>query len=89
MKPEDLKVKPYRKTLRQTAIILNVSVRTVRRYLAAGRIEWSGNQVSVESIIRELKRQPDSDKSDEEIEKAINEVSKSIAHTRRTGSRAH
>ena len=42
--------KPYRKTLRQTAEILNVSVKTVRRYLDQGRLKWSGKQVLESSI---------------------------------------
>jgi len=52
----DLQVRPYRKNLRQTAIILNCSVKTVRRYLDNGRLQWSGDQVSLESIIEELGR---------------------------------
>lgn len=51
----DIPVKPHRKTLQQTALILNVSVKTVRRYLDNGRLIWSGNQVSIESIDIELK----------------------------------
>ncbi len=47
----DLPVVALRKTLRQTAVILNVSEKTVRRYLDTGRLQWAGNQVSVESIV--------------------------------------
>ena len=50
----DLPVRPHRKTLRQTAIIVNVSTKTVRRYLDQGKLEWSGDQVSVASIIKFL-----------------------------------
>lgn len=50
----DLPVKPHRKTLQQTAIILNVSIKTVRRYLDNNKLAWSGNQVSIESIITYL-----------------------------------
>lgn len=85
MTNKDLEVKPYRKTQRQTSIILNVSVRTVRRMLEEdGRLEWSGNQVSVESIIKELQRQrPDDDKSVEDIEKEINDATRPPARKRR------
>ena len=85
MTNKDLEVKPYRKTQRQTSIILNVSVRTVRRMLEEdGRLEWSGNQVSVESIVKELQRQrPDDDKSVEDIEREINEITKPPARKRR------
>lgn len=64
---QDLPVKPHRKTLKQTAIILNVSDRTVRRYLDNGRLEWSGNQVSVASITKFLQTLHE-DESAEEIE---------------------
>jgi len=68
----DIPVKPMRKTLRQTAIILNVSERTVRRYLDNGKLQWSGNQVSVASIIAFLERGPDPEEQSIEIEAKLN-----------------
>jgi hypothetical protein len=64
----DIPVKPHRKTLLQTAVILNVTAKTVRRYLDNGKLSWSGNQVSVTSI--ELFLQTTSPKDDEPIEGA-------------------
>jgi len=46
----NLKESILRKNIRQTAEILGVSVKTVRRYLDNGKLKWSGNQVAAESI---------------------------------------
>lgn len=72
----DIPVRPHRKTLRQTAIILNVSIRTVRRYLNAGKLEWSANQVSVESIRDYLESSSDGETFAEVEEKVQNATSK-------------
>ena len=70
----ELPVKPHRKTLHQTAIILNVSIKTIRRYLDGGKLLWAGgNQVSVESIVIFLQT-PLEDESIEEVEAKINTV---------------
>lgn len=70
----DIQVKPHRKTLYQTSIILNVSIRTVRRLLEKKELTWSGNQVTTESIENYL------DKLQEmKTEEPIEEVEKKIA----------
>lgn len=66
----DIPVRPHRKTLQQTAIILNVTVRTVRRYLEKGLLKWSGNQVSVASIEAFL--------ASEKVEETVDEVDEKI-----------
>lgn len=78
----DIPVKPMRKTLRQTAIILNVSERTVRRYLDDGKLQWSGNQVSVASIAAFLQRGPDPEEHTEDIEAKLQQ-----AHAQERASR--
>lgn len=55
----DIPVRPHRKTLRQTGIILNVHVKTVRRYLNKGWLEWSGKQVLMASIEEFLDSSPE------------------------------
>lgn len=91
----DLPVKPLRKTLRQTAIILNVSERTVRRYLDTGKLQWSGNQVSVASIAAFLQSGPDTEEHPGEVDIQMQQAhaaeraaSKPLAaaHPRRSGS---
>ncbi len=52
----NLQIRPYRKTQRQAAAMLKISAKTVRHYLDIGRLRWSGNQVSVDSILEELDR---------------------------------
>lgn len=52
----DLIVKPYRKNLRQAAIILNVSQRTIRRMADNHELEWSDGQVTTESIEQYLEK---------------------------------
>lgn len=77
----DLPVKPHRKTLQQTSIILNISVRTVRRYLDNGRLQWSGNQVLVTSIEEYLKAGKE-EETDEQVERLMQETT-----VRRSGRR--
>lgn len=69
----DLPVKPHRKTLQQTAVILNVTVRTVRRYLDKGLLKWSGNQVSVASIEAFLSSEKSLEEPTEEVEAALSD----------------
>ena len=64
---QDLPVMPQRKTLQQTAIILNISVRTVRRYLDTGKLKWAGSQVSVASILEYMKTTPE-EETEAEVE---------------------
>lgn len=43
-------VRPWRKTVQQTAVILNVSQRTIRRMADKEDLEWAGGQITIESI---------------------------------------
>ena len=69
----EIPVRPHRCRKDQAAIILNVKVRTIERYLADGKLKWSGKQVSIQSIIELLESGPDGENG-EEIEQKISEI---------------
>jgi hypothetical protein len=78
----DLPVKPMRKTIRQTAIILNVSRRTVYRYLEEGKLLWSGNQVLLSSIIKLLETEShEEEETDEEVEEKLQKAPRRARRT--------
>ena len=73
----DIAVRPARKTLRQAAIILNVSIKTVRRMADANELQWNAGQITVESIAQYLKKsngRRKKDENDEEIGKKIQQA---------------
>lgn len=73
---EILEVRPYRKTITQTAIILNISKRSVRRKADAGDIEWSDGQITIASIQKYLSKSNGKRKKEE----ASEEVEEKIQH---------
>lgn len=77
----DLPVRPMRKTIRQTAIILNVSRATVYRYLEQGKLKWSGNQVLLSSIMEFLNTQNEETETEEEVEKKLQNAPKRSRRT--------
>ena len=64
---------------------LNVSVKTVDRYLTDGRLLWAGNQVSVVSIIDLLSSGPRTGETAEEVEMKMQRARSPQAQPRRTG----
>lgn len=81
----DLEVTPARKTLTQTAIILNVSKITVRRMADNKIIDWSAGQITTESIKRymhQTKGRRKYDETDEEIEKKSQQADRKITGRR-------
>ena len=73
---------------------LNVSVKTIDRYLAEGKLIWAGNQVSVVSIIDYLSSGPQIEEPAEEVEAKLQQSHAAeraarkplaSAHTRRSG----
>lgn len=67
---------------------LNVSVKTVDRYLVDGRLLWAGNQVSVVSIIELLSSGPQTEEPAAEVDAKMQQACsarKPLAQPHRSG----
>jgi len=74
----DIPVKPICKTLRQTAIIFNVSTRTIRRRANCGELEWLGAQITVRSIERYVEERAGKGGIDDEPEEKPKEIEREV-----------
>lgn len=86
----EFSIKPYRKTLIQTAIILNISKLTVRRMADKGALEWSDGQITVQSIDKYILKSTGRkkyDESEKEVEDKIQKIEKNKQSGRRIISR--
>lgn len=83
---EEIRIEPYRVKLFQAAIILNDSIKTVRRRAEKGEIEWSDGQITIASIRKYLSKtngKRKKDENDAEVEKKIQQA----IHTKPAGRR--
>jgi hypothetical protein len=80
----DIPIRPHRCRKAQAAVILNVNIRTIERYLADGKLKWSGKQVNIQSIIDFLDLGPDGE-SNEEIEQKVSETMNNQTHISAAG----